>query len=38
MTDIFPSGVRWTVPLEVPLSDAPRATMLPEPVEKRKSN
>jgi len=26
MNDIFPSGVRWTVPLEVPSSDAPRAT------------
>jgi hypothetical protein len=26
MTDIFPSGVRWTMPLETPSSDAPRAT------------
>ena len=29
MTDIFPSGVRWTVPLETPSSDAPRTTTLP---------
>ena len=29
MTDIFPSGVRWTVPLEAPSSDAPHATSLP---------
>ena len=28
MTDIFPSGVRWTMPLETPSSDAPRATGL----------
>jgi hypothetical protein len=28
MTDIFPSGVRWTMPLETPSSDAPRATPL----------
>ena len=28
MTDIFPSGVRWTVALETPSSDAPRATPL----------
>jgi len=40
MTDIFPSGVRWTVPLEVPSSDAPRTTTLtpPEQVKNRKSN
>lgn len=31
MTDIFPSGVRWTVPLEAPSSDAPRATTVPPP-------
>jgi hypothetical protein len=29
MTDIFPSGVRWTVPLEVPSSDAPQPVTLP---------
>ncbi len=34
MTDIFPSGVRWTVPLETPSSDAPRATTL-SPSERR---
>ena len=28
MTDIFPSGVRWTMPRETPSSDAPRATTL----------
>ena len=37
MTDIFPSGVRWTVPLEVPSSDAPRSTPL-SPTERTKSN
>src|SRR4030095_5392361 len=37
MTDIFPSGVRWTVPLETPSSDAPRATTL-TPSERTKSN
>ena len=34
MTDIFPSGVRWTVPLETRSSDAPRTTTLP-PSEQR---
>jgi hypothetical protein len=34
MTDIFPSGVRWTVPLEAPSSDGPRATPL-TPSERR---
>jgi hypothetical protein len=37
MTDIFPSGVRWTVPLEVPSSDAPRSTPL-STTERTKSN
>jgi hypothetical protein len=32
MTDIFPSGVRWTIPFETPSSDAPRAaTISPAP-------
>ena len=31
MTDIFPSGVRWLVPLETPSSDAPRATTVSPP-------
>ena len=34
MSDIFPSGVRWTVPLEAPSSDAPRATSV-SPGERR---
>ena len=34
MTDIFPSGVRWTVPVETPSSDAPRATTV-SPRERR---
>ena len=31
MTDIFPSGVRWAVPLEAPPSDAPRGTAVSPP-------
>ena len=34
MRDIFPSGVRWTVPLETPSSDAPRTSPL-SPSERR---